>query len=174
MDVVTTTLDGVLIATPPTIFTDHRGTYVETYNQSLYAAAGIDQNFIQDDISVSRRHVLRGLHGDDKTWKLVSCIEGALLLAVVNFDVGSDQYLRWETFELTEENRLQVLIPAGFANGHLILSDRAIFSYKQTELYDGKSQFTICWDDPVLGIDWPITDPILSERDRNAAYMEAR
>ena len=173
MDVVTTTLDGVLIATPPTIFTDHRGTYVETYNQSLYAAAGIDQNFIQDDISVSRRHVLRGLHGDDKTWKLVSCIEGALLLAVVNFHVGSDQYLRWETFELTEENRLQVLIPAGFANGHLILSDRAIFSYKQTELYNGERQFTIRWDEPALGIDWPITDPILSERDRKAAYMEA-
>ncbi|MDP6896516.1 MAG: dTDP-4-dehydrorhamnose 3,5-epimerase family protein, partial [Rhodospirillales bacterium] len=97
MDVVTTTLDGVLIATPPTIFTDHRGTYVETYNQSLYAAAGIDQNFIQDDISVSRRHVLRGIHGDYKTWKLVSCIEGALLLAVVNFHAGSGQYMRWET-----------------------------------------------------------------------------
>lgn len=172
MKVEETALEGVLLITPPTIFTDHRGSYVETYNRPLYSAAGIDQDFLQDDISVSKRHVLRGIHGDAKTWKLVSCLEGEFYLAVVNWDESSPQYRRWTSFTLSEENRLQVLIPANFGNGHLVLSERAIFHYKQTSEYDRASQFTVRWDDPAVGIDWPIDDPILSERDREVGWID--
>jgi len=171
MKVMETSLEGVLKIEPPMIFTDHRGTFVETYNEALYHQAGITQKFVQDDISVSKQNVLRGLHGDATTWKLVSCSEGEVFLAVVNFDESSAQYLKWETFSLSEENRLQVLVPPNFANGHLVLSPRAIFNYKQTTYYDRAGQFSLKWDDPAFGIDWPIRDPILSERDSTAAYL---
>ena len=172
MRVEATALDGVLLITPPTIFSDHRGTYVETYNRQLYRDAGIDQDFIQDDISISNRHVLRGIHGDPHTWKLVSCLQGSFYLAVVNFDETSKQYRQWTSFTLSEENRLQVLIPANFGNGHVVLTDRAIFHYKQTSQYDRASQFTIRWNDPSFGIEWPVDEPILSERDRIAKDID--
>ena len=165
MKVETTLLDGVLVATPPTIFEDHRGCYVETYNRRLYSEAGIDQDFIQDDISVSRKGVLRGIHGDASTWKLISCLYGSFYFVVVNYDIHSPQYMQWQAFTLSETNRLQVLVPPKFGNGHLILSERAVFHYKQTTEYDGGSQFTIPWNDSAIGIDWPISEPILSKRD---------
>src|SRR4051812_35452825 len=132
MQVNRTQLDGVLQVTPPTLFEDFRGTYVETYNQKLYKEAGIHPDFCQDDLSVSTRNVLRGLHGDAHTWKLVSCAWGRLYLVVLNYDESSPQYGQWQGFTLSDRNRQQVLIPPKFANGHLILSDEAIFSYKQT------------------------------------------
>jgi len=170
LDVRKTTLDGVLLITPPTVFEDFRGCYVETYNEQIYNAAGIDQKFVQDDVSVSRRNVLRGVHGDRKTWKLVSCLHGCFFLAVVNWEPSSPQYRRWEGFTLSDANRLQVLIPPGFGNGHQVLSETAIFHYKQTTYYDLPGQFTIRWDDPILGIAWPMVAPILSERDEKAPY----
>lgn len=160
-----TKLDGVLVVEPSTNFTDHRGQYVEIYNRPLFEKAGITCDFIQDDISVSKRNVLRGLHGDATTTKLVSCLHGKLMLAVVNWDPEAPQFGQWETFTLSDENRLAVLIPPKFANGHLIQSDIGIFHYKQTGLYHRDSQFTVMWNDPKLGIPWPITDPILSRRD---------
>ena len=165
MEVRKTTLDGVLLVRPPTVFEDFRGTYVETWNKALYEAAGIRVDFVQDDISVSSRNVLRGLHGDDRTWKLVSCLAGRFWLVVVNWDEESPQFRRWEGFTLSEENRLQVLIPPKFANGHLVVSERAIFHYKQSSYYDRARQFTLRWDDPRPGILWPARDPILSARD---------
>ena len=151
---------------PPTIFKDFRGGYVELYNEELYHAAGIDQNFIQDDIAYSKYHVLRGFHGDAKTWKLISCLTGTLFQAVVNWDEASPQYMKSDTFELSEDNRLQVLVPPKFGNAHLVLSDNAIFHYKQTTLYERETQFTILWNDERLDIDWPVDEPILSDRDR--------
>lgn len=165
MKVTPTSLDGVLLVTPPTNFEDFRGTYVELYNEELYTAAGISQRFVQDDISTSTRHVLRGVHGDGTTWKLVSCLSGRFYLAVVNWDESSRQYRKWEGFLLSDANRRQVLIPPKFGNGHVVLSDSAIFHYKQTSYYDRKSQFTIKWDDPAVGIWWPVKDPLLSRRD---------
>src|SRR4030042_1898067 len=135
LEVTRTKLDGVLIIKPPTIFNDFRGSYVETYNEKLYAEAGIKIKFIQDDISVSKKNVLRGLHGDDVTWKLVSCLHGEFYLVVVNWDKDSPQYKQWEAFTLSDENRLQVLIPAKFGNGHVVLSEMAIFHYKQNTYY---------------------------------------
>lgn len=160
-----TTLDGVLLVEPATVFEDFRGSYVETWNRRLYAASGIDVDFVQDDVSVSARNVLRGIHGDRTTWKLVSCLAGAFYLVVVNCDERSPQHRRWESFTLSDRNRLQVLIPPRFGNGHLVTSEQAIFHYKQSTYYDRAGQFTLRWDDPALGIWWPTGDPIVSRRD---------
>ena len=165
MNVQKTPLDGVLLIEPPTNFEDFRGSYVELYNKVLYHKAGIFEEFLQDDISTSRKNVLRGLHGDRTTTKLISCLQGAFYLVVVNNKPDSPEYLKWTSFTLSDRNRLQVLIPPGFANGHLVISDTAIFHYKQTTLYDRSSQFTLMWNDQSLDIWWPIKDPVLSRRD---------
>jgi dTDP-4-dehydrorhamnose 3,5-epimerase len=166
LDVKKTKLDGVLEIKPPTVFEDTRGSYVETYNERLYTEAGVTIKFVQDDISTSSKNVLRGIHGDPLTWKLVSCLYGEFYLVVVNWDEGSPQYKKWEAFTLSDHNRLQVLIPPKFGNGHVVLSDTAIFHYKQNTYYDRSRQFTILWNDPELKIKWPISKPILSGRDK--------
>lgn len=165
LKVTKTRLDGVLLIEPPTVFHDFRGTYVETYNEKLYEEAGIDIKFVQDDISVSKKHVLRGIHGDDVTWKLVSCLYGEFYLVVVNWNKASPQFGQWESFTLSDKNRLQVLIPARFGNGHVVLSELAIFHYKQNTYYDRSGQFTLKWNDPKLNIKWPVDSPLLSKRD---------
>lgn len=166
METFSTPLDSVRLIKPPTIFEDFRGHYVETYNKRLYHDAGIDQDFIQDDISVSRRHVLRGIHGDDKTWKLISCLQGSFYMVVINNDPQSSQYRKWTSFTLSESNRLQVLVPPKFGNGHVVMSEQAIFHYKQTTDYDRSGQFTLVWNDPALNLWWPVQDPIVSARDQ--------
>jgi dTDP-4-dehydrorhamnose 3,5-epimerase len=160
-----TALKGVLAILPPTNFEDFRGSYVETYNRELFHEAGITQDFIQDDISTSTRGVLRGIHGDGKTWKLITCLYGSFYFVVVNNDPSSDEYKKSISFTLSDRNRLQVLVPPNFGNGHLVTSDEAIFHYKQTTTYDRSSQFTIKWNDPEYAIWWPTRSPILSERD---------
>ena len=165
MKVLKTELDGVLLIEPPTIFNDFRGTYVETYNEKLYRQAGIDVDFVQDDISVSAKNVLRGIHGDDVTWKLVSCLYGEFYLVVLNYDKDSKNFGQWQSFVLSENNRQQVLIPPKHGNGHLVLSETAIFHYKQSTYYDRSKQFTYKWNDPKFNICWPIEEPILSKRD---------
>ena len=165
MEVTRGKLDGVLVVKPPTIFQDFRGSYVETYNEELYHRAGINIKFVQDDISVSSKNVLRGIHGDGETWKFVSCLYGEFYLVVVNWDKASPQYGQWESFTLSDRNRLQVLVPPKFGNGHLVLSELAIFHYKQSTYYNRAGQFTIMWNDPKLKIKWPVDNPITSKRD---------
>jgi dTDP-4-dehydrorhamnose 3,5-epimerase len=165
MEVTQTKLDGVVLIKPPTIFEDFRGSYVELYNHDIYRDAGVNVQFVQDDISVSTRHVLRGIHGDHETWKLISCLHGSFYLVVVNWDEKSLQYRQWESFVLSDRNRLQALIPPKFGNGHLVLSEQAIFHYKQSTNYDPAGQFTLFWDDPQLNIWWPIKNPLVSRRD---------
>lgn len=161
-----TKLQGVKIITPPTVFEDFRGHYVETYNEEIYKSGGIEVDFKQDDVSVSRRHVLRGIHGNSDTWKLVSCLFGSFYLVVVNNDPESSQYRQWQGFTLSDVNRQQILIPPKFGNGHLVLTDIAIFHYKQNTNYKKESQFTLKWNDPELNIWWPVKSPvILSQRD---------
>lgn len=173
MDVRKTTLDGVLLCTPAA-FEDHRGVYVETYNQRDYKAAGVDADFVQDDISRSSRHVLRGIHGDDVTWKLVSCLHGRLYLVVVDCREGRESFGRWEAFTITAANRQQVLVPPNFGNAHLVLSESAIFHYKQSSYYPTQ-QFSYRWDDPRFDIWWPVASPQLSQRDqRGGARRGAR
>ncbi len=165
MKVKKTDLQGVMVIDPPTNFKDFRGTYVELYNDRLYKENGITQKFIQDDISTSKKNVLRGIHGDESTYKLVSCLYGEFYLVVVNNDPNSTQYKQWLSFNLSDINRKQVLIPPMYGNGHLVLSDKCIYYYKQTTEYNREGQFTIIWNDPEYKIKWPIVNPILSIRD---------
>lgn len=160
-----TNLPGVLLI-KPAIFEDFRGEYVEIYNEPLYQRHGINIQFIQDDISVSSRHVLRGVHGDQVTWKLVSCLYGNFYLNVVNNDPDSPVYGQSQGFALSDRNHWQVLIPPKHGNGHLVLSEKAVFHYKQSTVYDGGAgQFTLAWNDPRFHLWWPIKNPILSQRD---------
>lgn len=165
LNVQNTPLSKVKLITPPTCFEDFRGSYVEIFNRDIYRAAGIDQEFLQDDISTSTRHVLRGLHGDQKTWKLVSCLYGKFYLVVLDMDEESPTYKKWTSFTLSDTNRLQVLIPPKHGNGHVVMSDTAIFHYKQTTDYDRAGQFTVLWNDPEYDFYWPVKTPILSVRD---------
>jgi len=146
-------------------FEDHRGEYVEIYNDADFREE-FDVNFVQDDISRSTKNVLRGIHGDDKTWKLISCLYGKIYLVVVNCKRFSWDWGKWASFVLSDKNNSQVLVPPGFGNAHLVLSDEAIFHYKQSEFYDRDSQFTYSWDNADFGIWWPTDNPILSKRDQ--------
>ena len=165
MEVIKSKLDGVLVIKPPTNFEDFRGNYVEIYNERIYKDAGIHYDFVQDDISVSSKHVLRGIHGDATTAKLISCLYGRFYLMVINWDETSPQYGQWEAFTLSDENRLQVLVPPKFGNGHLVMSEKAIFHYKQTTEYNRAGQFTLLWNDPKINFWWPVKNPIISRRD---------
>ena len=161
-----TELDGVYTIYPPTNFEDFRGSYVETYNKEIYTEIGINTEFIQHDIATSYKNVLRGIHGDQSTYKLISCLYGMFYLVVVNNDKNSNQFKKWQSFVLSDSNRLQVLVPPKFGNGHLVLSDKAIFHYKQNSNYDRDEQFTIAWNDPEYKFWWPISNPITSIRDQ--------
>ena len=171
MKVEKTKLKNVLLIKPE-IFEDFRGVYVETYNKKRYQKEfkkhGINISFVQDDISVSKKNVLRGIHGDSKTWKLISCLLGKIYVVIVNCDKESKDFGKWQSFDLSEENRYQVLVPPKYGTSHLVLSERAIFHYKQSTYYNPKvlKQFTYRFDDPRFNIDWPIKNPILSKRDQ--------
>jgi dTDP-4-dehydrorhamnose 3,5-epimerase len=165
-----TKLDGVLLIKPD-VFEDFRGVYVETYNEEMYNKAGITTRFVQDDISVSSKHVLRGIHGDAETFKLVSCMYGKFYLLVVNCDKESPNFGKWESFTLSDANRLQVLIPPKHGNGHVVLSEQAIFHYKQNTYYNPKGQFTYKWDDPQLKLWWPVKNPMISQRDELGRFV---
>ncbi|MEO8665241.1 MAG: dTDP-4-dehydrorhamnose 3,5-epimerase [Ignavibacteria bacterium] len=169
--VTNTDLDGVLLIKPG-IFEDHRGMYVETYNIEDYNKNGIKIKFVRDDISTSTKNVLRGLHYDDKTWKLIQCMYGKIHFVVADMRKDSKQYLKWVSFLLTSENREQVLVPPGFANGHLVLSDSCIFHYKMSEYYDPENEMGVKWDDPKLNIFWPLKDPVLSLKDSSSKYLQ--
>ena len=171
MKVEKTKLDGVLKIRLD-VFKDFRGYYIETYNEDLYIKNGINIKFVQDDISVSHNNVLRGIHGDQKTWKLISCLEGEFYLVVINNDNKSNQFKHWESFLLSEENRVQILVPPKFGNGHYVLSERAIFHYKQNTYYDPSGQFTILWNDPNYHINWPSKNPIISKRDELGYFVD--
>jgi dTDP-4-dehydrorhamnose 3,5-epimerase len=170
IDVSRTDLDGVLVIRPH-VFEDHRGEFVETYNEELYRSKGIDARFVQDDISVSSRGVLKGIHGDAQTWKLASCLYGKFYLVVVNCDADSETFGKWQSFVLSDVNRLQVLVPPNHGNGHLALSEKVIFHYKQSTYYDPARQFTYKWDDPRFNIWWPTGTPMLSRRDELGHFV---
>lgn len=170
MIVEKTTFDEVLIIQRD-VFEDHRGTFTETFNKDEYRAQGIDINFVRDAISTSSRHVLRGIHYDHKTWKLIQCMYGKIYFVVVDMRENSAKYLKWESFILTDQNRYQVLVPPFFGNGHLVLSGQCIFHYKLSEYYFPANEKTLKWDDPKADIFWPEKEPILSRKDAKAAYL---
>ena len=159
-----TELDGVLLITH-NIFEDHRGQYVETYNKEEFSKNGITTEFIQDDISTAAKNVLKGIHGDYVTTKLVSCLYGRLYFVILDYREDSKTSGEYKSFILSDRNRYSILIPPGFGNGFLSLEDNSIFAYKQSEYYDRSKQFTVKWDDERFNIFWPCKKPILSVRD---------
>lgn len=165
-----TKLDGVLLIKPEA-FEDFRGHYIETYNEEMYKSQGINVDFVQDDISVSDKNVLRGLHGDEETWKLISCLYGRFYFVVVNCDKQAKDFGKWQSFVLSDQNHYQVLVPPKHGNGHLALSEKIIFHYKQSAYYNPKGQFSYKWNNPEFKIWWPIKDPILSMRDEFGRYV---
>ena len=165
-----TKLEGVLLIKPQ-YFEDFRGEYIELYNEQLYRDI-VNIKFVEDDISISIRHSLKGIHGDDRTWKLISCLYGKCYLVVINHDNDSKEFGRWQGFTLSDKNRYQILVPPKFGNGHMALSEMSIFGYKQSEYYDPRRQFTIVWNDPRFNIWWPIKNPIVSQRDEVGHFVE--
>jgi len=164
MRILNTVLDGVKLI-QPVVHEDFRGTNFETYHETRYRDEIPYTKFILDSVSTSRKHVLRGIHGDDKTTKLISCLYGTIHVVIINRDPNSSQYNQWFTMTISDRNKYQLLVPPKFGNGHLVMSDEAVFSYKLSEYYERDSQFTIKWNDPMHDFYWPIKNPILSERD---------
>lgn len=146
----------------PDVFTDYRGDICTLWKSG-------DIKFNHDKICTSRKHVIRGLHGDIKSTKLVTCLYGELYFVVVDNRKDSETYMQWDHMILNDKTRKQVLLPPGVANGFCVLSNQSVFHYKwsyQGKYPDVSDQFTINWNDPVLDINWPINNPILSKRDK--------
>jgi dTDP-4-dehydrorhamnose 3,5-epimerase len=159
-------LEGLLLLEPK-VFGDARGFFMETWNARRYEEAGIAGPFVQDNISVSRRGALRGLHfqNPNPQGKLVSVLQGQVLDVAVDLRRRSATFGRWHATNLSEENKRQFYIPPGFAHGFLVLSEWAMFHYKCTAFYSPQDELTIRWNDPDIGIDWPQQAPALSDKD---------
>lgn len=159
----------------PTIFEDERGFFMEAYNESRYRAAGITERFVQDNISVSRKGVLRGLHYQalpHAQGKLVSVLRGRVFDVAVDIRAGSPTFGKYVSVELSADNKKQLWIPPGFAHGFLALEDDTIFSYKCTNVYVPDCDRGILWNDPDLAVSWPITHPIVSEKDSRSPLLK--
>jgi dTDP-4-dehydrorhamnose 3,5-epimerase len=165
MQIQDTQIQGVKVIQPE-FHEDYRGTNFESFNKFRYHHEDIAQSFIVDSISTSRKHVLRGIHGDYRTTKLISCLYGTIFFVVIDWRPDSDTYGDYVTVTLSDRNKQQVLVPPGCGNAHLVMSDECVFSYKLDQYYDRESQFTLKWNDDRFNIPWPIKHPILSERDR--------
>lgn len=159
-----TNLAGVYLI-KPFVHEDIRGNFYETYNEKDYFSAGLQAKFIQDDISCSKKGVLKGMHGDAATYKLVQCAFGAVYAVVLNCDEKSKDFGKWESFELSSKNKYQLYIPPMYGNGYLVLSDYAVYTYKQSTYYGEYEQFTYKWNDNRFKIRWPTDVQVLSERD---------
>ncbi len=173
MNVVRCELDGLLIIEPKA-FGDARGFFMETWNQRRYRDAGLQVNFVQDNISVSRRGALRGLHFQNPSpqGKLVSVLQGEVFDVAVDLHRSSPTFGKWHGLRLSEVNKRQFFVPAGFAHGFLVLSETAMFHYKCTDFYSPKDEMTLRWDDPAIGIEWPMKQPTLSEKDAKGLLLK--
>ena len=173
LNVIETGLPGVLLLEPK-VFSDARGFFLETYNAGHFRHIGIDGDFVQDNHSQSRRGVLRGLHYQEPNaqGKLVRCSRGVLFDVAVDIRVGSPHFGKWYGAELSEENMRMLWIPPGFAHGFCALSDPADLIYKCTALYDASSDRAIAWNDPDIGIEWPVSHPVLSPKDAEAPRLK--
>jgi len=173
MKVTQTSLAGVVIVEPK-IFPDARGFFVETYNKERYADAGIAIDFVQDNLSFSSKGVLRGLHYQKPyaQGKLVYVLQGEVWDVAVDIRHGSPTFGEWTAVTLSSENKKQFYIPPGFAHGFCVLSEKALFTYKCTELYHPECDAGVRWDDPDIGIKWPVAEPILSEKDKNQPLLK--
>ncbi len=159
-------ISGLLVI-EPRVFGDERGFFMESYSRDRYAEAGLPREFVQDNVSLSARGILRGLHlqHPHDQGKLCHVLDGEVFDVAVDVRVGSPTFGRWQGLVLSSTNKLQFYIPPGFAHGFCVLSERALFSYKCTEFYEAPSELGVAWDDPDIGIEWPIETPQLSAKD---------
>src|ERR671920_1827759 len=170
MNVLETNLPGVLVV-EPNVFGDERGFFMETWNAARYDEAGLPYRFVQDNLSFSQRGVLRGLHfqNPDQQGKLVQVLQGEVFDVAVDIRVGSPRFGEWEGIILSSENKRQFYVPEGFAHGFLVTGDTALFSYKCTAKYNPSAEGYVLWNDPEIGIRWPLeAPPTLSEKDQAA------
>jgi dTDP-4-dehydrorhamnose 3,5-epimerase len=172
MKIVQTSLPGAIVIEPQ-VFGDSRGFFYESYNEAKYVAAGIRVNFVQSNVSRSSKGVLRGLHYQwpNPQGKLVSVLEGEVYDVAVDIRRGSPTFGQWAGVMLTANNHRHFWIPEGFAHGFCVLSEFATFTYQCTAVYDAKADASVRWDDASLGIDWPISEPQLSEKDLKAPLL---
>lgn len=172
MHITETSLPGVRLIEPK-VFGDERGFFTEIWNQARYAEIGITEQFVQDNLSFSRRGVLRGLHfqNPNAQGKLVYVLQGEVFDVAVDIRLGSPTFGKTAVAMLSSENKRQFYIPPGFAHGFCVTSETALFAYKCTELYDPKCEGSILWNDPALGIQWPVDSPDLSLKDRSALTL---
>lgn len=150
---------------------DERGFLAESYRASAWAELGVGAEFVQDNHSRSSQGILRGLHFQPGQAKLVRCVRGAIWDVAVDLRPGSPTYRRWEGYELSDSNHRQLFVPDGFGHGFCVLSEMADVTYKLSAYYDPAIEAGVRWDDPEIGVEWPISEPQLSERDRNAPLL---
>jgi dTDP-4-dehydrorhamnose 3,5-epimerase len=167
-----TSLPGVCLI-EPLVFEDERGFFFESYNELKFAQIGIKDRFVQDNHARSVQHTLRGLHYQIKhpQAKLCRVIQGEVLDVVVDIRRGSPAFGKWESGLLSAENKLQMYVPPGFAHGYLVLSETAEFLYKCSDFYRPEYERGVAWNDPALGINWGVRDPILSQRDARSPEL---
>ena len=167
-----TRLPGVVLIQTP-VFRDSRGHFLEVWKQPKYAEAGVPERFVQDNLSFSTRGVLRGLHYQNPApqGKLVCALQGTIYDVVVDVRVGSPTFGQWEGFTLAAEAGQQVYVPEGFAHGFAVTSETALVLYKCTDVYQPRAEGSVVWDDPDLGISWPVANPVLSDKDRAAPRL---
>jgi dTDP-4-dehydrorhamnose 3,5-epimerase len=173
VNVIKCDLEGLLIIEPD-VFGDQRGFFVESWNRQRYREAGITEDFVQDNFSYSRRGTLRGLHFQQPRpqGKLVSVWQGEVFDVAVDIRRNSPTFGRWLGLNLSAESKRQFYLPPGFAHGFAVLSETALFHYKCTEFYSPKDEVGFRWNDPAIGIDWPVEAPTLSSRDAQAPPLE--
>ena len=169
-----TDLDGVYIV-EPAVFGDHRGFFMESWSEREFEKEGLHYNFVQDNHSSSSvKGTLRGIHfqrGDKAQAKLVRCVKGAVLDVAVDLRPDSPTYKKWVAVELSAENKKQLLIPRGFGHGFVTLTDDVEFLYKADNFYAPEADGGIRWNDPEIGVDWGVENPILSQKDENAPLL---
>jgi dTDP-4-dehydrorhamnose 3,5-epimerase len=169
---IETELEG-LVLIEPDVHGDERGFLVETFRTETWRELGVDAEFVQDNQSRSGRGILRGLHFQTSPGqaKLVRCLRGRIFDAVVDLRRDSPTFGRWEGHDLDDETHRQLYIPVGFAHGFCVLSETADVTYKLSSYYDPATEAGIAWNDPDIGVEWPLDDPILSERDQAAPRL---
>ena len=167
MKILSTSVADVFII-EPVVFEDQRGFFMEIYHQRKYTALGIEPVFVQDNLSHSLHGTLRGLHYqlNRAQAKLIQVIEGAIFDVAVDIRRGSPNFGQWAGVHLSDENQRQVFVPEGFAHGFCVLSETAHVLYRCTDFYDPEDKGGILWSDPALAIDWPVSEPLISEKDR--------
>ncbi len=174
MRVTETGLPGVVVL-EPAVYGDERGFFMEAWNKRRYEELGVPTDFVQDNLSYSVRGVLRGLHfqSPNPQGKLVSVLQGEVFDVAVDIRVGSPTFGRWTGTILSGENKRQLYIPPDFAHGFLVTSEAALFFYKCTDYYRPASEGVVLWNDPDIGIEWPVGTPVLSNKDRAAPPLRA-